>query len=345
MYKRKYYKYKYKYLILKGGGDFTQPIDDPDIVDFDEETQLYPIENEDMVDTTVDLGELEEEDNEKFAQYRNSYEGFNEFLSENLQQIIVDVGTFGKARGKRYTIDDFEESDFIYLKDKSNKDKILRITSLNDFDQFTDKYGQLHAINDDNINDIYIEWGKIADEYRGVYITSSVLQGRDHQIPYKNKTVNNWVNTDPNWNNREYNFLDEVVLFVRERPAIFYREIIEPFKGNVADPYAINEKEIATIDDKITYDKVLIINDVESFDKFTNKYGIVKDKFFKKYDKYVKFIDIDWNKVNIDYMGFYIDKDNNFKDDRYRYAFFSDDKLRSWWKTNKINQGVVYLFA
>lgn len=341
MYKNKYYKYKQKYLLLKGGGaDFGTPEDEPDVVNYDDIPDLNPIENE--LDTMVDLGQEEEEIREMFAEYPNEYEGFNEALSDNLQQIVVDVGLFGLARAKRYTIDDFDNSFFIDINSKPDKTKILRIDNIDDFDKFTEQYGKLDSKN--NNNNIYIKWDDIASKYRGFYLTSASLQNRDQQIPYKNITVNNWVNTEPIWNTGEYNFIDEVLLFVKELPSIYLNKIYWPFRGMIAEEYAINEKDFVSIYDKITYDKVLFIHNVESFDKFTNKYGFVKTKYFDKYDKYVKFIDINWNRVSIDYIGFYIDKDNDFREDRYRYAFLEDEKYRSWWKANKIDEGLVYLF-
>ena len=81
-----------------------------------------------------------------------------------------------------------------------------------------------------------------------------------------------------------------------------------------------------------------MIDDIKSFDKFTNKYGLIIKR------KKPNYIDINWNEVNKDYDGFYIDKDNDFYDDRYEQAFYKDTLYPSWWKKNNVEAGVVYLF-
>lgn len=325
MYKKKYYKYKNKYLKLISGGDYDIPENiDPDDLDGLEE---LPIDEHEL-----DLEAEEEIDSEmkEKASERGEFIGFDidpgtDFINESLQQDIVDIGLKKNARGKIHLYSDFDPDIYIKLKDKSEKTKILIIDTTEDFDDFTIKYGFL----DKNDNQIYISWEEIARKYKGIYISSSSQGDRDEDIPLGEKTTENWLDYD-------YNFIDDVIIFVKFRNLINFRKISKPFKGKIADDYAIDEKEFVRIWDPITHDKILLIDDIKSFDKLTNTYGVL----IQKKEQY---INMDWNSLNKDYDGFYLDRDADFYK-RLQKAFYKGILYNSWVKKNGIEQGIVYLF-
>lgn len=331
MYKKKYYKYKNKYLKLLKGGDF----DIPEIFDGYDSDDLNPMDNDEL---ELDLSsEIEsEEEVEKKASEHEKFLGFdieNTYynLDENLKQDVWDVGIFGNARARIYLLSDFDKSNFVKFNDPSDKTKILIINNENDFDNFTDKYGKY----DKKDNNIYINWKKVAHKYKGVYLTSSSQGELEEDIPHLSRTASNWINYDYN-----EKFLDNVIIFTKIRNLINFKEITKPFKGKIVDEYAVDEKEFARLSDQITHDKILLIDDIMSFDKFTNEYGFL----IQKKKKNISFIDIDWNKVNRDFDGFYIDKDIDFYK-RLNKAFYKGKIYESWVKKNEIEQGVVYIFG
>lgn len=376
MYKNKYYKYKNKYLHLmqgtmKGGG----LDDDPDIVDYYDEDdlilaphELFDSIQEDEEDANNILNDmmLKKEDFEGFETNKSDYvtddldqegpqsDSPNEEFSDDQDMFIgqldnrqdqlktyqtkvtftepevtsdeptlIDIGEFGEVRGKAYDIGEFDEKSlFTNIQKKINKNKILLLKDKDSFDTFTDKYAKPRN------NKIFINWLKVAKDYKGICIASSVLGDREDEIPFNNRiTVDNWLYYD-------YNRLDDVIIFYKPRSLINFKEINRPFKGKMVDPYAIPENEFARLADPITFDKIVVIDDVTSFDKFTNKYG-----FLSKND-----ISINWIKLNQDYDGFYIDKDNDFFRQRQKKAYYKGNKYDSWIKKYKIDSGVVYLF-
>ena len=318
MYKEKYYKYKNKYFNLIGG-------EDPDKVD--------AYDSPDLKEAPIEIYDVSLEDAEEFfdeledkALEKENFIGFEtkgiDIVTEDLQQQIIDIGEFGKTRGKKYNIEEFDADLFASVK-RPNKNKILSLKTVDEFDTFTNKYGRKKN------KKVFIKWDKVAKDYKGIYITESVLGDRSDTIPYQNRT------TTDNWLFYDYNMLDDVIIFNKLRNLINFKEIHEPFRGQVVDEYAIPTNEFAKYYDKITFDKILLINDVKSFDKFTNKYGkVVKDKY----------IDIDWKRVNRDYAGFYIDKDNDFFKKRKNRAYFKNEEFESWIKKDKLYKGLVYIF-
>ena len=176
---------------------------------------------------------------------------------------------------------------------------------------------------------LFINWAKVAKDYKGIHINNSVLGDRSDTIPYQDRTTADY------WLYYDYNMINDVVIFHKVRDMITFKEIRKPFQGLMVDEYAISESDFVRYSDPITFDKILLIDDVKSFDKFTNKYG----KLTKG-----KYIDINWNRVNRDYDGFYIDKDNDFYNERKNKAFYKNEEYVSWLKQNKIYKGIVYLF-
>jgi hypothetical protein len=327
MYKKKYYKYKNKYLKLVEEGDFDIP-DKVDAYDADDLDVMSDNELELDLDSEIE-GENEVEENASRFEKLLGFEMKNtDFISENLKQNIWDVGTYYNSRARIYLYSDFEESNFIRLDDDTDKSKILIVDNENDFNDFTEKYG-IFSKKDKNI---YINWSDVAKKYKGIYLSSSSQGDLEDDIPYLSRTVPNWINYDYN-----SKFIDKVIIFRKIRSLMNFREISKPFKGKISDEYAIDEKEFARLSDQITHDKILLIDDIMSFDKFTNTYGILISKKDRSYIK------IDWNSVDRDFDGFYIDKDIDFYK-RFDKAFYKGKLYESWVKINDIEQGVVYIF-
>jgi hypothetical protein len=72
-------------------------------------------------------------------------------------------------------------------------------------------------------------------------------------------------------------------------------------------------------------DKILYINSLDLFDKFTDKYGVIHE------DK----ITIKWDSVMDHFRGIYID--NGLINDRFDNAYFGDKTYISWWNYDFID--------
>lgn len=298
-------------------------------------------DNDDLISVSDDELELLKHDNEyneinnkvaSMAQSRNNFEDFdidpgNDYITDQLQQEIFDVGMFGKARGKAYNGEEFDRNDFIDMNMKHDSDKILIVNNKNSFDDFTEKYGYINKKD----NQLYIKWDQVNKHYKGIYIQSSALDDRDDIIPYKGKTVKNWINYD-------FNKLDDVIIFKKYRTLIHEKKVSKPFKGHVVDSFGVDSNEFVSISEPIQNNKILVINDIKSFDKFTKKYGVVTPS------KQMPFITIKWNNVSDDYDGITIQEDKFFKKNRYSKAFFNSNLYNSWWEKSGIASNVVYLF-
>lgn len=325
MYKEKYYKYKNKHNKWLQENNFV----DPDKGDGYNEDNPESVSDDELILRDIPDEELSESLESSVNNDKQQFEGFdtksgNDIITENLNQTNIDVGLFAKARGKLFDYSDFNKSDFIYFNNKPNKSKILHLDNHNSFDEFTEKYG---FINKDK--NLYIKWDQVNKKYKGIYVASSVLNDREETIPYMGKTVQNWVNND-----LRGQYLDKAIIFQKYRNIIREKEIQKPFHGYVVDSYAIDD-ELTKISDPIERDKkILLIDDVRSFDKFTGKYG-----FIDKSD-----ISIKWDKVKKDYDGISIDKDNFFEKNRRHKAYFHDQLYDSWWEKSNIVAGLAYLF-
>ena len=314
-YERGYREYKRKYLLAMDGSN-------PDKVDSDDEMSIEEFPDDYQSFDTPE--ELEIIDNLNNMIMRKET---MDPLSENFSQVVRDIGSQGQARGKIYDISEIDNSLFTTIKKHPSKHKILMLKNYNDFDMFTQKFGKMNKKN----NNVYIEWRKVSNMYKGVYVMSSVIGDRYEDMPYMGRTKSSWINYD-------YDYIDDVVIFIKQRSLMMSRHISEPFNGRIVDGYSIDEDEFVKISDPVTNDKILLLDNVKSFDKFTNKYGfLIKNKKSQS-------VDIDWHKVNKDYDGFSIDKDNDFHEDRYEIAFFKDNRYQSWWINNQIEGGIVYLF-
>lgn len=71
-------------------------------------------------------------------------------------------------------------------------------------------------------------------------------------------------------------------------------------------------------------DKILKIDNTETFDIFTNKYGNIENQ--------QDYIFIKWNQVAHDYKGFYINKDNvGLYLSKHAFTNYKKWILKSWW--------------
>jgi len=289
---------------------------DPDVVDPDEFDVLNVWEPE------RDISEEEMEDPKEREVIDNIFRSKKDIpedalTSDNLESGKVDIGTVTKVQAKVIDNKYFDSNHYVSIL-KPNKRSVLSVRNKRLFDDFTNKYGILRG------NMVFIDWERVAKDYKGVYIASSSLENRDDMIPFGEKNVENWVNN-------EYNFLDDVLIFIPFRALIEPRTVDKPFKGYIVDQYSLNENDFARFNDKITFDKILLIDDLRAFDKFTNKYGYVENGK----------IDIDWNDVNIDYEGIYIDPNSDLSS-RENKAPHMEQFYDSWF--DDVGYGIVYVF-
>ena len=113
------------------------------------------------------------------------------------------------------------------------------------------------------------------------------------------------------------------------------KPITKPFEGSIFKENDLTQDDYTDIWSGSDPTRVVLLDKFEAFDEFTNKYGSIHDSK----------IMINWEKANSDYRGFYIDKDNIYKKDRYKNAFLSGEKHPSWWKGEGVKGGVVYVFG
>jgi len=274
------------------------------------------ISDEDEINFIESVMESEEEEqNEEIENEINKstkYIGDSNMTTDKISTIV----TIGKINGKICDYASFDEDDYTNVL-IPNKNKILAIENKDIFDNFTDKYGYLKK------NMLRIEWKKVAEQYRGIYISSSI-EDRVNEAVFLNKVMTSFVVN-------EYKYIDSVILFLKEEEIKYEKQIDYPFKGYIMDYYAIDEQLFVNINDEISHDKILVINSIKHFDQFTNKYGDNGSKIF-------------WDKVKVDYIGFYIGDDINLKSNRYAKCFFNEKMVDSWWKVGKLYRKVVYRF-
>jgi len=308
-YKYLYHKYKYKYLKLKGGSQ-----SEPTLYDDVRNKDIEDIEKEEIVDI------LEED---------ITLESISDARTDETES--TEVGTVRKTLGKSAKSYNIEQDQFISLSDNPDKSKILSIDTLDDFDEFTDKYG---SVTDNNL--IYIKWDNVANKYNGIYVNSGLSDERYSTAYFKGKTYKSW------WES-EFPY-DDVLIFLPVPDQIVTGEVIkEPFKGIIFDENNFSDDQyIAKFTKSPDYvkNKILLINSYDIFDEFTNKYG----NLFETQKSQTRYIRINWDLAKTDYRGFYLDKDSDISD-RYGMAFYRGDKYVSWVKVDKIQHGKVYIFS
>jgi len=230
-----------------------------------------------------------------------------------------------------------EDGDFVKIGDEPAKSKILIINNIDDFDDFTYKYGALAKYTDvdKEYGDeavLYIKWNQVAEKYKGFYVDVGISAERQEQAFYKGKGHKSW------WG-REYPF-ENVIIFEPWDFTLFVGvKIDSPFKGEIYGQNDFTEQDYTDIftDHKDKKEKKIVkLDSFKSFDTFTNKYGYLEND---------KNLSINWNNIADKYKGFYIDPNSEIYPKRYISAHFKDNKYKSWWISNDIKSGYVYLFG
>ncbi len=243
-------------------------------------------------------------------------------MAQKFDEIII-FGTLYTVECFVKRKDTFDRSQFIKLNRDPSKNKILRISKSDNLDLFTQQYGKV------NNNTLYINWIKLSKFYKGVYFKESAFNGREIDIPYKDTTMKSWINHD-----MYPNFIGKVIIFVHRDSEIVGEKITEPFKGTVVSELEFDEDDFIDVKDKSDQTKIVIMDNIKSFDVFTRRYGFVKDKF----------IDLKWDEIKKHYKGFYIENNRIIRGNRYKVAFLSDKRYGSWLVNNDIKLGAIYLF-
>jgi hypothetical protein len=354
-FKFKYYKYKTKYLNLRNKLNLFHEVDtkliEDTMSDIDEEDLMSEVSN--IVNTPIDNTDYKgtdelvsskgpsfpfyiKDDEEDTVEVKDTESETTTDESEMIRQDalgdrsdVYDVGMFGLAQGKEKDIMNIDESDYITINDKPNKKKILRIYNVDDFDEFTDRFGNMYDHN--NKQFLYIKWNKVADHYKGILIDDGLNNERYTQAFYKGEMYNSW------WSN-EYKVDNKKAIIFEEPLYVIYKGIgiSKPFKGFIKNENDFTDNDYAKFNEP-SINKILHIDNVPDFDRFTNKYGSVNNK---------DMITINWKEVSDNWKGFYFDKDS-FVDlflNRYRKAMIDGKKYYSWWVNEGIRIGVVYIF-
>lgn len=98
----------------------------------------------------------------------------------------------------------------------------------------------------------------------------------------------------------------------------------------VVDISMVNKDELSTDLEPNSY-KILKIDTVDNFDKFTSKYGFLKDDSVK----------INWEDVSNDFKGVYLAQNTDLMRERFEKALFKDIMYNSWWEDDWIDGDVM----
>ncbi len=239
------------------------------------------------------------------------YEGDSNITTSQINKIVP----IGKIYGKIQEVTNFKDDDFINNV-FPNKGKILRIQDKDTFDSFTDMYGYVKK------KILLIKWKIVEKDFRGIII-DSLVDDRVNNATFKGEVYTSWVIN-------EYKYIDTVIIFIKQEQVQYEKQISFPFKGYIMDHYAIDDQTYVSISDKVTHDKIVVIDNIKHFDQFTTKYGDGKK--------------IDWVSVNKDYIGFYIVDDIELSKNRRKKCFYNGKLVNSWWQAYKLKSGLVYMF-
>ena len=285
-----YNKYKSRYLQIKGG-------------EKDEYNDEVPILD------SIRNQEFEESDEEveHIILHDQEYIGLSNMTKDKIGQTV----NIGKTYGTIQSPTAFGKSLFTTSLQQPNK--ILIINNIEKFDEFTDTYGSVKK-------KLIIDWLTVSQKYKGIYIQSSI-NNRVTDAVYKLKPMKSWATT--------YKYLDTVIIFTKEIPQTYNKKINYPFDGFISEDYLFEDNDFGHLHNP-NQNKILIINNIKEFDKFTNQYGFTKNNNIK----------IKWSNVHKDFRGIYIPQDVDLTD-RHTTAFYNDKKLNSWFS---LEPGLVYLF-
>lgn len=198
-YKRKYQKYKSKYLSLKNSENFK-------LLEKDVKSDSFSFSRESGIDTTK-YG-VERVPKYIDDDYRPVVREYPFYLDDDINVTIrknelsrpttfeeeneyINIGKKGLARGN--IKEDVDDDEFTKLSFEPQKDKILLIDNIDSFDNFTEKYGKLGSNDIDNDKEyLYIKWDKVAEDYNGFYLNPGLNKERYNIAFYKGKTYPSW---------------------------------------------------------------------------------------------------------------------------------------------------------
>lgn len=247
---------------------------------------------------------------------------------------ISDIGVYGLARG--IFLDEYEYKDDM---------DFLKLNNINDFDNFTEKYGDVDEYRD--IDPIYgstemlfIKWNEVAKEYSGLYVNNGIKTQRQLDCIYKDKIYKSWWIKDLG----EYNIIKFVESEVNKETHIVNNPILSrlymenDFTKSSYISFGVNSRKLlrqGPYNIELKDKKILQIFTLNSFDKFTNQYGEIKKDILK----------IKWNEVKKHYAGIYLDVESDIKKKRKYHAYYDGEKVKSWIINENVIWGVVYLFV
>lgn len=246
---------------------------------------------------------------------------------------VSDIGIYGLARG-------------IFMEDYQLQDdmKFLKIMTIDEFDEFTEKFAIIDEYRD--VNPVYrstelliIKWNEVANLYDGIYLNNGLKKERQLDSIYKDKIYKSWWIKDFG----EYNIvkfvfdttIKEEMIVQNPVPCKLYVE--NDFTKNSFVSYGVNSRLLlrqGPYNIELKDKKILRIFTANSFDKFTNEYGILENNLLK----------LNWKEIKKYYAGIYLDINSDIKNKRKFYAMYDDNKYPSWVFNENIIWGVIYLF-
>lgn len=156
--------------------------------------------------------------NDNFLKYKNLYQNvkkhnkkYSEFgfivsknKIDNIRLVDFQTGNNNMIQFQLIQFYVIPESSLTYNINSQDKNRILILDNIDDFDLFTNKYGDLYKIK----KIIFINWDKVALDYKGFGIDESINKNlfnkRFYQANFKNIKYTSW------WQN-EWTF--DVVIF------------------------------------------------------------------------------------------------------------------------------------
>ena len=214
MYKHKYYKYKKKYINLKKQMLFIN------------ESNMNTNIDEEFVKEDIISESTEEHDNHPYNiidldfETPEDIESINILDSEYIEPDIKLPEYVGKyapnnkiVKGTKMEEFEIDPEEIIHLNDVYIADKILKLDTNDDFDDFTEKYGLVITDNNDTDNNLQddilaIDWVAVSEKYKGLYINKGLEDSRKDETIFKG-------NTYPSWWLNDFQF-DNIVVFSKE---------------------------------------------------------------------------------------------------------------------------------
>lgn len=234
--------------------------------------------------------------------------------------------------GKTILTNDYIENLIKMYRDKSKNDNI-QSDSLNIYSTESDK---LSSVTDDPLD--------IVEDGYGNEVVDSIMKNDENDDEVYSDILMNKLITDDS-NNIEINYEnseDIVTEYDSYDLDDYFNKYDKPeekdemeiglfnlIRGKVYEFYELDKNNIITWKDKKDNSKILHLQTVDEFDKFTEKYGFIFSKIDDVHNDPDTIVAIKWNIVSEDYKGLYIDPGLN--SDRYKNAMLDNDLHNSWW--------------